>query len=65
MKCIIAGCENDINPRSKLSICELCRSGMGRWRKRRPAEVMERRRKLTVYGNRIEAMLIEKRRKKK
>jgi hypothetical protein len=55
--CIIDSCENPLSPRSKLTICETCRSGMGTWLKRRPAEVIERRRKLHMYDSRMDQLV--------
>ena len=51
--CIIVNCDNAIKERSELSICELCRQTLYRWSYRKPAEVLERRRKLTMYGDRM------------
>ena len=56
-KCIIENCENTISERSVLDVCALCRNGMYRWKKRRPAEVLERRRKLTMYGSRMDNLI--------
>ena len=52
--CIIDSCGNELSPRSTLDICALCRCTVYRWKKRRPAEVLERRRKLTMYQSRMD-----------
>jgi hypothetical protein len=52
--CIITSCANEISPRSTLDICPLCRQTLYRWRQRRPAEILERRRKLTMYQSRMD-----------
>ncbi len=62
--CIINGCENTISPRSHLKICALCRAGIGRWMKRRPKDIMERRRKLTMYNDRMANITTEKERRR-
>jgi hypothetical protein len=63
MNCAIEGCVNEISKRSKLTICQLCRSGLYYWLKKRPAQMLERRRKLTMYGARLDT-LIERRKPK-
>jgi hypothetical protein len=60
MQCNITGCDNDIKPGSKLKTCENCRSGIGRWNRRRPVEVLEWRRKLTMYNARLTVVIKEK-----
>ena len=52
--CIIENCSNEISERSALLVCPLCRCTLYRWRKRRPAEVLERRRRLTMYASRMD-----------
>lgn len=54
MNCIIEKCSNEITARSELAICPLCRQTLYRWRQRRPAEVLERRRRLTMYSSRMD-----------
>jgi hypothetical protein len=53
MKCVIEKCDNVLSPRSELKICALCRATINRWAARRPGEVLERQRKLTMYGDRL------------
>jgi len=55
-------CGNDLKPGTKLPFCVNCRSSLGRWSKRRPAEVLERRRKLHLYDNRMSELVSVKRR---
>jgi hypothetical protein len=52
--CMITNCGAELSPRSSLPICPLCRSTIYRWRKRRPAEVLERRARLIKYSSRME-----------
>lgn len=52
--CIIINCNTKLSPRSSLSVCPLCRQTLYRWRARRPAEVLERRRRLTMYSSRMD-----------
>jgi hypothetical protein len=52
--CLITNCKAPLSPRSALPICPLCRQTIYRWRARRPAEVLERRRRLTMYSSRME-----------
>jgi len=54
VKCIIENCDNSISERSQLTICPLCRCTLYRWSSRRPAEVLERRRRLTMYSSRMD-----------
>lgn len=56
MRCIIEECGNPISPRSRHPICELCRNTMYRWRRRRPSEVLERVKRLTMYQSRMESI---------
>jgi len=56
VKCAIDDCINDTRSGSLLAICALCRASMYRWKKRRPAEVLERRRRLSMYTNRMEKL---------
>jgi hypothetical protein len=56
-KCAIPECENNTPPRSKLPVCPTCRGNIGSWKRRRPAEVLERRRKLHMYDNRMDIVV--------
>jgi hypothetical protein len=56
--CATPGCINELTPRTKLETCSNCRASVGNWKKRRPAERLERRRKLKMYDNRM-ATLVE------
>jgi hypothetical protein len=51
--CQIPECDNELKPGSRLDTCSLCRASINRWAKRRPAEVIERRRKLHMYDHRM------------
>jgi len=55
--CSIDGCENALSPRSRLTTCPTCRQGMSYWLKRRPAQIVDYRRKLTVRTARIESLI--------
>lgn len=59
-KCIIENCNKELLPHARLPLCSLCRSSIGRWQKRRPAEVLERRRKLHLYDARMEEVVVPK-----
>lgn len=59
-KCKIGGCENDISPNSKLDICSNCRSGLSYWNRKRPAQVLHRRERLTVFSSRINTLIKKK-----
>jgi hypothetical protein len=54
--CIICE-EQELKPRSQLPTCTLCRASMGVWARRRPAQVLERRRKLHIYDTRMEHVI--------
>lgn len=56
-RCVIAGCDNELSPRSRLDECPACRANLISWLKRRPAEVLERRLKLNLYDSRMQAIL--------
>ena len=50
-------CETELKPKAKLPFCHLCRSAFYRWSIRTPKEIMERRRKLSLYSDRINKVL--------
>ena len=52
--CAIEGCGNSVSENSEHDTCLLCRGSRWYWRKKRPAQILERRRKLTMYGSRLE-----------
>jgi hypothetical protein len=54
--CTIVECGNDLSPRSQLDICPICRGSMYGWKKRRPAEVLQRRKNLQKYADRMESL---------
>lgn len=54
--CETEGCINELSERSKLDTCATCRGGLRYWDKKRPAQRLERRRKLTMYNSRISTM---------
>ena len=51
--CVILGCGEPLSARSRLPMCPNCRALIGSWKKRRPAEGLERRRRLRKYDNRM------------
>lgn len=55
--CIIAGCDEAIDPGSKLDTCKLCRASINSWNKRRPAEVVARRERLKKYDCRMATLV--------
>jgi hypothetical protein len=55
--CVISACFKELNPGSKLETCETCRSNIHVWLKRRPAEVLERHKKLTKYSARMDSII--------
>lgn len=50
--CSTPGCIRDARPKGEE--CTPCRASMLGWFKRRPAEVLEYRRKLTMYSARMD-----------
>ena len=52
-RCSIPGCVNRISKDSKLPQCPLCRGVRFYWYKKSPAQILERRRKLTMYHGRL------------
>jgi hypothetical protein len=59
--CPTEGCEETVSVRSKFKVCVLCRSSQRRWMDRKPAEVLERRRKLRMYDDRLNYVIKPKR----
>jgi len=53
-QCIIDKCLNTLPADSKHEACALCRGSLYYWNKKRPAEIVERRRKLTMYNGRLD-----------
>lgn len=51
--CCIPGCVNELRPGGKLRTCQNCRHSLHAWEKRRPAEILERTRKLNLYRARM------------
>lgn len=51
--CSIENCEQELSPRSNLGVCPTCRGSINAWRKRRPAEVLQRRQNLHRYDARM------------
>ncbi len=54
MRQCIHGCGNEIKKGSSLNECTTCRHALYYWRNKRPAQIIERRRKLNVYGSRLD-----------
>lgn len=50
-------CQAELSPRSRSTECPTCRGNLLSWLKRRPAEVLNRRRQLNLYENRMQAIL--------
>jgi hypothetical protein len=55
--CIIENCGNELSERSTLEICPTCRSSLYNWRKRKPAAVIERRKRLRKYDARMSTIV--------
>jgi Zn-finger nucleic acid-binding protein len=53
MKCITENCSEIISQLSKLDMCPKCRANIGGWRKRSPADVLKRRKNLSMYADRM------------
>ena len=60
--CTTEGCDGEVSDSARpgTTACKNCRAGVGRWMKRRPAEVLLRRTKLTLYGERIDTVIDER-----
>jgi hypothetical protein len=56
-QCVIEGCTNEVTGKTRSTLCSLCRHGLYYWLKKRPAQVLERRRKLTMWGGRLDTLL--------
>ena len=55
-KCSIPECQEILSEHAISPVCINCRSSIGRWKRRRPAERLERSRKLRVWGARLEEL---------
>jgi hypothetical protein len=53
MTCEVEECGNRLPEGSELTTCWQCRAGFRYWRKKKPAEVMLRRRRLRKYQDRL------------
>lgn len=62
MKCGMRECENTLSEHTRMRLCVNCRASIGRWEHRRTAEILERRRKLHLYDNRVK-VVVERRKK--
>lgn len=51
--CAIDGCDEEVREDSKSGLCHVCRASVYYWVKKRPAQVLVRRRKLTKYQSRL------------
>ena len=60
--CTVAGCPNEAGPRTET--CANCRSARYYWGLKRPAQIVERRRKLTLYGERLDTFFLDRKGKK-
>lgn len=49
--------KRELKPNSRFGTCQVCRSSQHRWAKRRPAEILNYRRKLHVYDLRISSLV--------
>jgi hypothetical protein len=58
--CKTEGCEGELSERSKLDTCANCRANVRGWLKRRPAEVLYRRQRLTLFTTRIDEVIDER-----
>lgn len=59
-KCITDHCDNLLSDRSKLEECQQCRSAFYYWKRKRPAQIIQRRAALTKYGSRLDRNFITK-----
>lgn len=51
--CILCD-QNEVSEKARLPTCANCRASVHNWEKRRPAEVLQRRRNLAVYDARMQ-----------
>lgn len=58
--CSTLNCGNELKPNSQLDTCQTCRSSLYYWRKKRPAEVLDRRRRLRKYDDRLDTLIGDK-----
>lgn len=50
-------CSAELSPKARCTECSTCRANLLYWLKRRPAEVLKRRRDLNLYESRMQAIL--------
>lgn len=55
-----AGCDGEVSKNAESRACTNCRAAVSRWMKRRPAEILERRRKLRMYDHRLAPVIDKK-----
>lgn len=53
MRCITENCNGNISPRSQLDRCAKCRANICGWRRKSPDQVLQRRKNLTMYADRM------------
>ena len=58
--CCIPGCENEISEHARARTCANCRQNMHNWERRRPAEIVDRARRLRVWRARMETFSVVK-----
>lgn len=58
--CETINCGNELSGRSQLTTCQTCRSSLYYWKKKRPAEVLDRRRRLHKYDDRLTVLIGDK-----
>jgi hypothetical protein len=54
--CAMPNCINELTENARSTFCVNCRASCGRWSRRRPAEILERRPKLHLYDARMEEL---------
>ena len=58
MKCRTIKCEDEGGNRT--GYCTKCQAGFRYWEAKRPAEVLERSRKLTIYQSRVRSVIADR-----
>jgi hypothetical protein len=59
-KCITENCGRLFSEKSQFDDCPNCRASIGSWRKRSPADVLQRRKNLAMYADRMSNVSVDK-----
>lgn len=50
-------CDDPLRPKARSAVCPTCTAGLRYWEERSAAQILERRRKLTIYHSRVSSLV--------